>query len=107
MVEQGKYRVCRAFVEDGTYITNDNVHELGESAVEARIESGYVEHSGGVEPAAPEHRPLYLAGVDFASDAAAELAAEQGLTADSFAALTPSGATGFTVADVRGLIQEE
>lgn len=41
-----------------------------------------------------------LAGVDFASDEAAQAAATAGLTAASFKDQTPSGANGFTKADV-------
>jgi hypothetical protein len=108
MVKRGKYRVRRAFrAVGGTYITNDNVHMLSEAEIEERVARGYVEHNGGIEQAPPHHRPLYLGGIDFASDAAAELAAEFGLTADSFAGLEPSGTTGYTVADVRGLKPQE
>jgi hypothetical protein len=108
MVQRGKYRVIRAFrAEDGVHITNDNVHLLSEAEIESRIESGYIEHRGGLAAAPPRHRELYLGGVDFASDTAAELAIELGLTADSFAGLEPSGATGYTVADVRGLKPQE
>lgn len=43
-----------------------------------------------------------LAGIDFASDEAAELAAEAGLTAQDLKRSTPTGATGgYTVADVK------
>lgn len=107
MVKRGKYRVRRAFVEDGVYVTNDNVHALTTARIEARIESGHVEHVGGAPAAPPAQRPLYLAGIDFASDAAAEEAAELGLTADDFAGLEPTGKTGYTVADVRGLRPQE
>jgi hypothetical protein len=41
--------------------------------------------------------------VDFASAAAAELADELNLPAEAFSGLTPSGKTGFTLADVRRL----
>lgn len=44
--------------------------------------------------------------VDFASDSAAELAAEHKLTNDAFVNRSPSGKTGFTVADVREVIRE-
>lgn len=45
---------------------------------------------------------LPLAGIDFASDEAAELAATLGLSAEILKRKTPSGKTGgFTVADVR------
>jgi hypothetical protein len=108
MIERGKYRVRRAFrAEDGTYVTNDNIHTLSEAEIEGRIADGYVVRRGGNQQAPPPARPLYLGGVDFASDAAAELAADRGLTADSFAGLEPSGATGYTVADVRGLDPQE
>lgn len=107
MVERGKYRVQRAFRAEGQYVTNDNVHTLPEAVLEERIASGYVAHRGGPVAAPPAERPLYLGGVDFASDAAAELAADLRLAADDFAALTPSGKSGFTVADVRGLRPQE
>lgn len=42
-----------------------------------------------------------LTGMDFASDAAAEAAVRAGLTAADFRGKEPSGARGFTVADVR------
>lgn len=42
-----------------------------------------------------------LAGVDFASDEAAELAAELGVTAARLQRSTPTGKNGYTVADVR------
>ena len=44
-----------------------------------------------------------LAGVDFASDRGAEVAAELGLTAADFKDWEPSGETGFTVTDVRAV----
>lgn len=42
-----------------------------------------------------------LKGVDFASDEAAEFAAESNLVAADFEGVTPSGANGYTKADVR------
>jgi hypothetical protein len=45
--------------------------------------------------------PNALSGVDFASDAAAEAAIKAGLTAKDFRGKGPSGARGFTAADVR------
>lgn len=42
-----------------------------------------------------------LAGVDFASDEAGEAAARAGLSRKHFKGRTPSGKSGFTVADVR------
>lgn len=106
-VKRGKYRVRRAFSFEGRYITNDSVHTLPEPEIEGRIVGGFVEHRGGSLAAPPRKRALYLGGVDFASDSAAELAATLGITAVEFAALAPSGATGFTVADVRGLRPQE
>lgn len=107
MLKPGKYRVRRAFREGDLYVTNDNVHTLTLAQIEPRITSGHVEHRGGSAAAPPRQRPLYLGGVDFASDAAAELAAELGFTADTFAGLEPTGRTGYTVADVRGLTPQE
>ncbi|GMV06719.1 MAG: hypothetical protein AMXMBFR53_29940 [Gemmatimonadota bacterium] len=48
----------------------------------------------GAVPAGP------LAGIDFASDEAAELASELGVQAEHFTD-SPSGKSGYTVADVR------
>lgn len=48
-----------------------------------------------------------LSGVDFASDEAAELAAELGLTAAVLGRKTPSGKNGYTVADVRAAAPTE
>ena len=45
-----------------------------------------------------------LTGVNFASDAAAEEAIRAGLTAAAFRGRKPSGARGFTVADVREIV---
>lgn len=56
---------------------------------------------------APENKeggPNPLAGIDFASDAAAELAMKGALRVENFKGASPSGANGFTVADVRALI---
>jgi hypothetical protein len=47
-----------------------------------------------------------LSGVAFASDAAYDAAKEAGLTADSFKGKRKSGASGFTIADVRKLAGE-
>ena len=47
------------------------------------------------------------AGLDFASDEAAELAAELGLTAAVLGRKTPSGKNGYTVADVRAAAPTE
>ncbi len=44
-----------------------------------------------------------LAGIDFASDNAAELAADLGLVASNFDGLTPSGKGGYTVRDVKAV----
>lgn len=48
--------------------------------------------------------PNPLAGVNFASDAAAEVAAGAGLRAEDFAGKEPESARGFTVGDVRDLV---
>lgn len=44
-----------------------------------------------------------LAGIDFASDEAAEYAAEVGLNVADFAGYEPSGVHGYTKADVRAV----
>lgn len=54
----------------------------------------------------PTSAPNPLAGVQFASEEAARLAAELGLAAVSFADRDPSGQGGYTVADVRALKAE-
>jgi len=59
-------------------------------------------HARERHPGGAEDVPGVLAGVDFASDEAAELAISLGLTARSLAGCTPSGRSGgYTVADVR------
>jgi hypothetical protein len=47
-----------------------------------------------------------LSGVAFASDAAYDAARDAGLTADSFKGKRKSGASGFTVGDVRKLAEQ-
>ena len=49
---------------------------------------------------APDH-PGPLAGIDWASDRGAEVAAEIGLTAADFHGIEPTGAGGYTVEDVK------
>lgn len=49
----------------------------------------------------PENKADATPVVTFASERAAELAAELGLDERAFEGLEPSGATGYTVADVR------
>jgi hypothetical protein len=97
------YAVRRAFVHEGQYVTNDNVHDLPVEVLEDRLQSGHVERLD----VSPEHEAAaaraHLAGVDFASDEAAELAADARLTAAHFAGRTPGGKGGFTAADVRRL----
>lgn len=66
----------------------------GRGAPENKALRGPQENKGPVNP---------LAGVVFASDEAAELALEKGLTAGTFAGVEPTGATGYTKADVRKL----
>lgn len=51
-------------------------------------------------------RTLTLAGVDFASDEAAELASRLHLIASDFRDLTPSGKGGFTTKDVRTIAEQ-
>lgn len=51
----------------------------------------------------PKRGPL--SGVDFASDEAAELAASEGLTTGRFEGREPTGKGGYTVADVRGIVE--
>lgn len=46
-----------------------------------------------------------LAGVDFASDEAAQAASDAGLTAADFKGQEPSGAGGFTKPDVRKIVE--
>jgi hypothetical protein len=54
--------------------------------------------------AGPGENKNALSGVDFASDAAAEAAIRAGLTAASFKGVKPSGASGYTKADVQKVI---
>jgi hypothetical protein len=54
-----------------------------------------------------EDKGAGLAGVAFASDEAAELAAGAGLSAKHFAGVQQSGVSGYTVADVRALLPED
>lgn len=75
---------------------------------------GGVDESPEAEPAPelteelldePEAELNPLADVDFGSDDAAELAIEAGLDASHFEGLTPSGARGFGVTQVREIIE--
>ena len=54
------------------------------------------------EPASKPSAPT-LAGIDFASDEAAEYAAEMWLNVADFAGYEPSGVHGYTKADVRAV----
>lgn len=78
-------------------------------AAERRALDGLRERTGR-DPAQPKtlriggEPPNPLTGVDFASDAAAELAAGAGMRAEDFRPHTPSSNKGFTAADVRKLI---
>lgn len=47
------------------------------------------------------HEEHPLSGIAFASDEAAELAIEAGMLPQQFAAYTPTGKSGYTLADVR------
>lgn len=61
-----------------------------------------VKHADHAHPQDAGDEPHGLAGVDFASDEAAELAIASGLDARTLGRFTPSGsAGGYTVADVR------
>lgn len=52
-----------------------------------------------------QETPNPLSAVDFASDQAAELAADSGLTEDDFAGHNPTGAnSAFNIADVRAVV---
>lgn len=55
-------------------------------------------------PAEVGGEPHPLAGVEFASDEAMELALEAGLTAGDLAGHTPTGRGGYVVGDVRAII---
>lgn len=59
------------------------------------------EHPTPAEGAAHEAGPL--AGIDWATDRGAEVASELGLTAEDFQHHSPTGETGYTVADVRAI----
>lgn len=60
-------------------------------------------HARAAHPLASEGGPRHpLAGINFASDSAAEAALAAGLTARALDRITPSGKTGgYTLADVR------
>lgn len=61
--------------------------------------------AGAARPEAQGYDPLD--GIDFASDAAMELAVEAELEAADFEPLAPSGKTGYTKADVQSLTGAE
>lgn len=58
-------------------------------------------HARGASDGSHERAAANGVGIDFASDEAAEAAA--GLTADDFDGVEASGATGYTVVDVRSI----
>lgn len=69
----------------------------------ARPLAAELEAEAEIEPASPE-QPNALAGVDFASAEAAELAIEEGLTAEDFEGRTPDSDEGFTLPDVEAVL---
>lgn len=78
--------------------------ELGERLVG---EFGSVREAEGPDDVAAtyerEQGPPGLETVDFASDRAREIAEDEGLGAGDFEGETPTGETGFTADDVRGV----
>lgn len=96
------YRILRAFVHEGRYVTPENVDTLPEAELQDRVERGYLENLEAPQGQEAAAQRVELAGVDFASDTAAEEAARAGLTARHFQDQTGSGKDGaFTAADVR------
>jgi len=69
-----------------------------------RAENKEVETAPEPKAPPPEPEAPTLEPVEFASARAETLAELAGLTAETFRGLTPSGAGGFTAADVRALI---
>jgi len=71
-----------------------------------RIESRDLDHEAHAAP--PESQGYDpLDGVDFASDAALELAMEEGLETGNFDPYQPSGETGYTKADVEAIARDD
>lgn len=87
--------VSNGFIPDAKLAVHDfDTQELAPSSPEPASEATTETHG---EPAAS-------LSVNFASDAATELADDAKLTDTDFAGVEPSGTTGFTVADVREII---
>jgi hypothetical protein len=105
---QPKYTVVRSFVENNTYITNDNVHlleKMDSKVVSDRLRRGFIRSNVPNALNGPGGGDLF--GVNFASDEAAELANRLGLSAVQFENVEASGQNGFTVSDVRDLNKED
>jgi hypothetical protein len=79
-------------------------YRLHPGRIEAKAGTGPAENKAAAGPA--ENKGQLPDGVKFGSAAAERMAIDEGVTLERLRAAKPTGATGFTVADIRKLAAE-
>ena len=97
------FKITGAVGYDGrVYRAGDEEAFLADTE-DADVDLARLEEQGAVEGSGKDAEE----GAGFASDAAEQLAKDEGLTSDDFDGVEPSGATGYTKADVEKVVSEQ